>query len=200
MDVGLVFGGLSTSRALAFATAAVLAFAAPAVGAAQTIESAPAHDSVAQPRADSAAGDVVAAKPDDRVFGRSGKLRARLLGAPGKGVLAFPFLSSLLKGKLGQPGIHPLDDKTLSRPLSFISLLPFSSKKNGRIGSYRMGFWPSEGRLRLGTYGNPDGFIDDAANQTQGVGSFRPRLPDQGSVQRWPKFRPRGSSSTDGVA
>ena len=191
MDVGLVFGGLSTSRALAFATAALLVFGAPAVGAAQTMESPSARDSVAQPRADSAAGDIAAAKPDDRVFGRSGKLRARLLGGSGKGVLALPFLSNLFKGKLGQPGIHPVDDKTLARPLSFISLLPFSSKKDGRIGSYWMGFWPSERRLRLGAYGNPDGFIEvTPQNQdTQVSDHFRLRdflTKDQFTV--WPKY------------
>ena len=75
--------------------------------------------------------------------------------------------------------------------MSFISLLPFSSKKNGRIGSYRMGFWPGERRLRLGPYGNPDGFIEvTPQNQdTQVSDHFRLRdflTKDQFSV--WPKY------------
>src|SRR3712207_8893035 len=53
--------------------------------------------------------------------------------------------------------VYEVEDQRLARPLSFISLLPFSEKKNGRIGAYRMGFWPAEhGRLRALTYRNPD--------------------------------------------
>jgi hypothetical protein len=191
MDVGFVFGGLSTSRVLAFASAAMLVLAVPVAAAAQTVEAPVARDSATKAVADSAAGDIVAAKPDDSVFGRSGKLRARLLGGSGKGILAFPFLSNLFKSKLGQPGIYAVEDKGLARPLSFISLLPFSSKKNGRIGSYRMGFWPGERRLRLGSYGNPDGFIEvTPQNQDTEVSDhFRLRdflTKDQFNV--WPKY------------
>lgn len=191
MDAGSVVGGLSISRVLAFASAAVLVFVAPVAVAAQTVEAPAARDSSTNAVADSAAGDIVAAKPDDSVFGRSGKLRARLLGGSAKGILAFPFLSNLFKSRLGQPGIYPVEDKTLARPLSFISLLPFSSKKNGRIGSYAMGFWPGERRLRLGAYGNPDGFIEvTPQNQdTQVSDHFRLRdflTKDQFNV--WPKY------------
>jgi hypothetical protein len=191
MDVGFVFGGLSASRMLSLATATVLVFGAVGTAAAQTAEAPPARDTLAKPAADSASGDIAADTPDDKVFGRSGKLRARLLGSSGKGLLAFPFLSNLFKSKVGQPGIHPVEDKSLSRPLSFISLLPFSSKKNGRIGRYWMGFWPSERRLRLGAYGNPDGFIEvTPENQdTQVSDHFRLRdflTKDQFSV--WPKY------------
>jgi hypothetical protein len=191
MNAGFVFGGLSTSRVLVLATAAVLVFAAPADGAAQMIDGAPSRDSLVKPVVDSAAGDVVTPKPDDRIFGRSGRLRARLLAGSGKGILGLPFLSNLFKGKLGEPGIHPVEDKSLSRPLSFISLMPFSSKKNGRIGSYWMGFWPGERRLRLGAYGNPDGFIEvTPQNQDTRVSDhFRLRdflTKDQFSV--WPKY------------
>jgi hypothetical protein len=147
----------------------------------------------AQLVADSAAGDLgTAANPDDRVFGRSGKLRARLLGGSAKGLLAFPFLSTYLKGKIDRPGVYKVEDEQLGRPLTFISLLPFSEKKNGRIGAYRMGFWPAErGRFRALTYRNPDGFIEvTPQNQDTPVSDhFRLRdflTKDQFSV--WPKY------------
>ena len=55
------------------------------------------------------------------------------------------------------------------RPVSgfnVITLLPFSSKKNGRIGVYYVGNWPSEhgkvgpSKAPPGEYGNPSGFIE----------------------------------------
>jgi hypothetical protein len=195
MDVRLVVGGLLTSRLFALATTALLVAAGPGAAAGQATDAAPPalRDTAAKAVADSAAGDVTATeKPDDRVFGRSGKLRARLLGQPGQGILAFPFLSRLLKGKVGEPGIHRVEDKSLSKPLTFISLLPFSEKKNGRIGAYRMGFWPGErGRLRSLAYRNPDGFIEvTPQNQdTQVSEHFRLRdflTKDQFTI--WPKY------------
>ena len=150
------------------------------------------HTGGAQIVADSAAGELVASgRPGDPIFGRSGRLRARLLGGT-RGLLAFPFLSAYVKGKLDRPGVYKVDDQRLGRPLSFISLLPFSEKKDGRIGAYRMGFWPAErGRLRALTYRNPDGFIEvTPENQdTQVSDHFRLRdflTKDQFTV--WPKY------------
>jgi hypothetical protein len=199
MDVRLVVGGPVTSRVFALATAATLVVAAPVrMSQAQTIgQAAPQatiRDSVANKAvADSAGGDVSPAlKSDDPIFGRSGKLRARLLGGSGKGLLAFPFLSGLLKGKLGQPGIHRVDSEKGGQPLTFISLLPFSEKKGGSIGAYQMGFWPAErGRLRALAYRNPDGFIEvTQQNQDTPVSEhFRLRdflTKDQFTI--WPKY------------
>lgn len=199
MDVRLVFGGLVTSRVFALATAAGLLVVAPIrTGAGQSVEQTASQttirDSAAtKARADSAGGDVSAArKADDPIFGRSGKLRARLLGGSGRGLLSFPFLSNLLKRRLGQPGIHRVDNENGGEPLTFISLLPFSQKKGGSIGAYRMGFWPSErGRIRTGAYRNPDGFIEvTPQNQDTPISEhFRLRdflTKDQFSV--WPKY------------
>ena len=132
MDARHVAGGPVTCRVFALATAVALVVGVPVrVATAQTAgqpapEEAP-RDSVATKAAsDSAGGDVETPwTADDRLFGRSGKLRARLLGGSGKGVLAFPFLSNLLKGKIGQPGIHRVTTDKGGRPLTFISLLPF---------------------------------------------------------------------------
>jgi hypothetical protein len=199
MDVRFVVGGLVTSRVFALAAATGLLVAlplrvAPAQTVDQTVPQGTTRDSVAsKATADSAGGDVSSArKPDDPIFGRSGKLRARLLGGSGKGLLAFPFLSGLLKGKLGQPGIHHVDNEKGGQPLTFISLLPFSEKKGASIGAYRMGFWPAErGRLRAVAYRNPDGFIEvTLQNQDTPVSEhFRLRdflTKDQFTV--WPKY------------
>jgi hypothetical protein len=191
------FAGLSTGRALLLAGALGGLVAPPGLGAAQTIEAAPSRDTsrAAETKAavDSAAGELATPiRPDDPVFGRSGKLRARLIGGSGNGLLAFPFLSRFVKSKLGTPGVHQVEDEKLGRPFAFIRLLPFSEKKNGRIGAYRMGYWPAErGRLRAIAYRNPDGFIEvTAENQDTPVSEhFRLRdflTKDQFSV--WPKY------------
>jgi hypothetical protein len=168
--------------ALVFATGLALAAVTP-------------RAALAQAQADSAAGDLAEASPitPDSVFGRSGRLRARLLGgASTKGLLAFPYLSILLKGKADRPGVYKVEDQKLGRPLTFIRLLPFAEKKNGRIGTYRMGFWPAErSRLRTFAYQNPDGFIEvTPQNQDTPVSDhFRLRdflTKDQFSV--WPKY------------
>jgi hypothetical protein len=199
MDVRFVGGGLVTSRMFALATATALVVVAPVRAAtAQTPDQATPQGTIRDsiPKgagADSAAGDVESApKPDDPIFGRSGKLRARLLGGSGKGLLAFPFLSRLVKGKLEQPGVHRVEGERLGQPFTFIRLLPFSAKVNGRIGAYRMGFWPAErGRGRAVAYRNPDGFIEvTPENQDTPVSEhFRLRdflTKDQFTV--WPKY------------
>jgi Peptidase M15 len=199
MQVRVVPGGLVTGRVFASIVAASLPVVLPATAmSAQTVEQAavpaPSRDTLARNApADSASGDVaIAVKPDDPIFGRSGKLRARLLGGSSNGILSFPFLSRLLKGRLGEPGVHRVEDAKLGRPFSFIRLLPFSAKVNGRIGAYRMGFWPSErGRTRTLAYGNPAGFIEVTPDNqdTQVSEHFRLRdflTKDQFTV--WPKY------------
>jgi hypothetical protein len=199
MHARFVVGGPVTRRVFALATAAALVAAAPLCAATaqavdQTLPQGTIRDSAASKAvADSVGGDVSASpRPDDRIFGRSGKLRARLLGGSGKGLLAFPFLSSLVKGKLGQPGIHRVDNEKGGQPLTFISLLPFSKKKGGSIGAYRMGFWPAErGRLRTVAYRNPDGFIEVTPENQDTPLSEHFRLRDfltKDQFTTWPKY------------
>jgi uncharacterized protein YcbK (DUF882 family) len=75
---------------------------------------------------------------------------------------------------------------------SFITMRPFSDKVQGRIGAYRIGFFPSEQRAaRSQAYANPEGFLEiTASNQdTQVSEHFRLRdflTKDQSSV--WPKY------------
>ena len=198
MDARHVAGGLVSCRVFALATAAALVVGAPVrVAAAQTAGQAASEgtlrDSVAKAVPDSAGGDVeTPSTADDPLFGRSGKLRARLLDGSGKGVLAFPFLSNLLKGKIGQPGIHRVNTDKGGRPLTFISLLPFSEKKGASIGAYRLGFWPAErGRLRAVAYRNPDGFIEVTSENQNTPVSEHFRLRDfltKDQFSTWPKY------------
>jgi hypothetical protein len=74
---------------------------------------------------------------------------------------------------------------------TFVNLVPFTAKKKGMLGSYRMGSWPAEQRALSGPYGNPEGFIQVTPdNQHTGISEhFRLRdflTKDQGSV--WPKY------------
>jgi uncharacterized protein YcbK (DUF882 family) len=91
-----------------------------------------------------------------------------------------------------RPGIYTIEDSSVTRPFSFITLVPFEEKKAGRLGSYRMGSWPSERRrVRSDSYVAPDGFIEvTLANQDHQVSDhFRLRdflTHDQQSV--WPKY------------
>src|SRR5688500_673204 len=73
-----------------------------------------------------------------------------------------------------------------------ITLRPFADKRRGRIGSYLLGTWPTEGnRVRARGYATPNGFIEvTEANQDTWVSDhFRLRdflTKGQGNV--WPKY------------
>jgi uncharacterized protein YcbK (DUF882 family) len=129
---------------------------------------------------------------EDSLYGLSGKLRARLVKG-GNGAFALPMLARLFGDSAARhPGIYAVDDSGLVRPLSFITMRPFESKRAGRIGTYRMGYWPAErGRRGQGSYANPDGFIEvTPENQDTYVSEhFRLRdflTKDQRDV--WPKY------------
>jgi len=75
---------------------------------------------------------------------------------------------------------------------SFLSQRPFSSKVNGRIGQYVIGFWPGErGRVTSGAYQNPRGFIEVTQENQDLLVSEHFRLRDfltKGQVGIWPKY------------
>lgn len=76
--------------------------------------------------------------------------------------------------------------------VSLIVMKPFSAKVDGRIGNYRMGHWPYEGRTpRSPNYALPKGFIEVTpenfgthVSEHFTVGEFLTK--DQGNV--WPKY------------
>lgn len=75
---------------------------------------------------------------------------------------------------------------------SYLAQRPFSSKVNGRIGQYVIGFWPGErGRVTSGAYQNPRGFIEVTQENQDLLVSEHFRLRDfltKGQVGIWPKY------------
>lgn len=144
---------------------------------------------------DRASGGVALAGTElslpDTLRGRSGKLTARFL--PYLARLDIPILSAIVGDSVARtPGVHVLRDSAQSSLFTFITLRPFSDKVQGRVGGYRMGYWPFERRkVRSEAYATLDGFIEvTRENQdTQVSEHFRLRdflTKDQGDV--WPKY------------
>jgi len=132
----------------------------------------------ALPASSSASGTAGTVGASDSLVGRSKKLRARFVPAAARHGNAIPILES-----------HFGDSASFR--FAFIPLLPFSDKTAGRIGTYKIGYWPAERRLRSGVYANPAGFIEvTPENQDTRVSEhFRLRdflTHDQQHV--WPKY------------
>lgn len=148
---------------------------------------------VAATSAASAVTDSTATGGDDALAGRSGKLRLRTLGE--KPRLAVGVLERLFGDRaVTTPGLHAAQDSTdeRARGMTLATLVPFSAKNGGRVGTYRVGFWPAERRApRSEMYVNPEGFIE-VTRETQDLQvseHFRLRdflTHDQGAV--WPKY------------
>jgi uncharacterized protein YcbK (DUF882 family) len=128
----------------------------------------------------------------DSLYGRSGKLHVRILTRSRP--IAIPVLERLFGEEIRSvPGIYSVNDSAGPRPFSLISLLPFATKEQGRVGAYRLGFWPAEKKRAVPSpaYANPDGFITvTPENQDMKVSEhFRLRdflTHDQANV--WPKY------------
>ncbi|MHB1222633.1 MAG: YcbK family protein [Gemmatimonadaceae bacterium] len=136
-------------------------------------------------------GGALPADISEELYGLSGKLRARFV-APSRS-LRIPAIARLFgDSALRSPGLHPVASAAPDRPFSVITLVPFEEKVRGRLGSYRMGFWPDErGAASAAAYDNPPGFIRvTRENQdTQVSEHFRLRdflTKDQAAV--WPKY------------
>jgi uncharacterized protein YcbK (DUF882 family) len=129
---------------------------------------------------------------DDSLRGRSGKLLMRLV-TKARATLALPLFARFFgDSSVERPGLYSLPDSILAHPFTFIALRPFSDKQKGRVGSYRIGFWPSErGRLTTDAYENPDGFIE-VTPENQGMQiSEHFRLSDfltHDQRDIWPKY------------
>ena len=128
---------------------------------------------------------------DDTLKGRSGKLRAVLVPRSGRriGVLERLFGDSLLR----TPGVHAVRDSGGAMDVALITMRDFGDKLGGRIGGYRIGFWPAEKGRRTPTaaYANPEGFIEVTPENADTPISEHFRLSDflthdQQGV--WPKY------------
>ena len=95
----------------------------------------------------------------DSLRGRSKKLRARLMARSSERATLFArlFGDTLLR----TPGVHDIADSASQTPFSLITTLDFTDKTDGRIGAYRIGYWPGErGAPLTGAYANPTGFVE----------------------------------------
>lgn len=127
---------------------------------------------------------------EDSLRGKSGKLRAVLVPKSERrtGVLERLFGDSLLR----TPGVHSVQDSAGGLSLALITMRDFAEKLGGKIGAYRMGFWPAERRKLLATtYANPEGFIEVTPENADTPVSEHFRLRDflthdQEGV--WPKY------------
>jgi hypothetical protein len=128
---------------------------------------------------------------DDSLKGRSGKLRAVLVPRSARrvGILERLFGDSLLRS----PGVHAVRrDSAGAGPFSLITMRDFTDKLRGRIGAYRIGFWPGErGRRVSEAYENPDGFIEVTPDNADTPVSEHFRLRDfltHDQEDVWPKY------------
>lgn len=97
------------------------------------------------------AADTVFAIPDS-LRGRSGQLRVAIL---------VPARDSGAGDSLIGPAVWSLPDTATKSLFHFVALLPFSEKRDGRVGTFRVGRWPAERRAPLGpAYRVPAGFIE----------------------------------------
>ncbi|HMA02812.1 MAG TPA: D-Ala-D-Ala carboxypeptidase family metallohydrolase [Gemmatimonadaceae bacterium] len=189
-----------TTRARRFRSRAVgvvasIAFVGVAAGASVELDGRPDLAKPTEPGAPVALALDAPAKPMalaflDSLVGLSGKLRARFV-ARGSASLGVPILAQLFgDSALDIPGIHPLMDAT--RSFSLITMLPFSAKQAGRIGSYRIGNWPHERRASSSAeYANPNGFIEVTAENETTFVSEHFRLSDfltHDQEETWPKY------------
>ena len=124
----------------------------------------------------------------DSLKGVSQKLRARIVSpskAAGIAVLRELFGDSMPH----QAGVYAA---AVGSSFHFITMRPFADKVKGRIGAYRIGFFPSERRvLRSAAYTNPEGFVEVTAENQNTAVSEHFRLRDfltHDQVQVWPKY------------
>lgn len=129
----------------------------------------------------------------DSLFGRSGKLRAHFLSTV-RHALDLPMLRHYFgDSAVESPGVYAFGDSLVGgRSFALITLVPFTYKAKGRLGDYRVGWWPAERRrARSATYANPDGFIRVTPDNEDTPVSEHFRLRDfltHDQEDVWPKY------------
>jgi Peptidase M15 len=129
------------------------------------------------------------------IGGRSGALRALFMHPAERPRFEVGALARLFgDSNPPTPGVVSVHDSMTQKRFALISLVPFSAKKAGRIGTYNIGYWPSERRKTGDWEGEgeqPTGFVEvTVANQETHVSeNFRLKdflTHDQQLV--WPKY------------
>lgn len=125
----------------------------------------------------------------DSLRGASRKLRARFVSP--RVAKGLPILRELFGDTAStRAGVYAADDSVGG--FHFITMRPFADKIAGRIGSYRIGFFPAEQRgARSLAYNNPEGFLEvTSSNQDTRISdNFKLRdflTHDQQAT--WPKY------------
>jgi hypothetical protein len=122
----------------------------------------------------------------DSLFGRSRKLRARFV-SPTQSA-SVPVLREVFgEEAVTRPGVYATTDQEFGT-FHLITMRPFTDKVNGKIGTYRIGIFPSENRAKTA---NPNGFLEITTdNQDTPISEhFKLRdflTKDQFTV--WPKY------------
>lgn len=128
----------------------------------------------------------------DSLIGRSGKLRALFVSRT-KPAFAISALEQLFgDSAVRTPGVYTVNDSGADRTFALITMLPFSAKRKGRIGEYRIGYWPYERHpARSTAYADPDGFIEVTPDNQETHVSEHFELRDfltHDQQDVWPKY------------
>jgi hypothetical protein len=127
---------------------------------------------------------------DDSLFGRSGKVRFRLLGRTEAEQL------SGLKDVFGaaaiaRPAVLGMSTVDDPQAFAFITMRPWHDKQGAYVGPYRMGWWPGERTIVAANYENPVGFIEVTPENGTTRLSEHFRLSDfvtHDQDRVWPKY------------
>lgn len=114
----------------------------------------------------------------DSLRGRSGKLLARFQGKT--------------NGRMSIPAVSNFLGDSATEAFNFLPMLPFEAKRQGKIGTYKIGYFPSERRTsRSAAYARPEGFIRVTRENQDVRVSEHFRLRDfltKDQHQVWPKY------------
>jgi hypothetical protein len=128
----------------------------------------------------------------DSLRGRSGLLTARIVRPAVESLPGVEPVSALFGTQaVTRPAVWVVRDSSSRKPFHFITLRPFEEKRDGRVGVYRVGRWPSEGRdVHDAAYRPPTGFIEvtEENRDLQISAHFRLRdFLDHSQPTVWPK-------------
>jgi uncharacterized protein YcbK (DUF882 family) len=175
---------VATAGAVAMAAVAAVAFPGRATATDTIVGTAAAVDSSESLAV--SAPSVSNASLIDSLLGRSRKLRARFI-TPDRSA-SIPVLQEIFgEAAVKKTGVYSTADESFGT-FHMITMRPFADKVAGRIGSYRIGVFPSE---RQNARNNPAGFLEVTTdNQNTRVSEhFQLRdflTKDQATV--WPKY------------
>ena len=127
---------------------------------------------------------------EDSLFGRSGKLRVRLLD--GNEAHRVTGLKELFGAEaVSRPSVLGMATVDDPQAFSFITLRPWREKRGAYVGPYRMGWWPGERSVVAANYENPVGFIEVTPDNRNTRLSAHFHLNDfltHDQDQVWPKY------------